>query len=489
MMGVQGLENSDLLKTLGFIGKWCHSDSGDSYEVSNPATGVLLARVPSMGKNEAERAIDLADEALEEWQRLGVDARGKILHGWANLIRDHKDDLGKIVTQENGKPLAEAVGEVAYSASFVDWFAEEAGRQSGELIPAHFPGQRLIVNYEAVGIGVAITPWNFPAAMVTRKVAPALAAGCTIVLKPSEYTPLSALAFVELANRAGIPRGVFSVVVGDRKDALEIGTVFTSHPKVRKLSFTGSTAVGRRLGKECMSNLKRLSLELGGNAAFIVFEDADLESALEGLMVAKFRNAGQTCVAANRILVHEAIHDRFVERMIDRVENLKIGNGLDEGVQIGPLINSRAVEKTERHLADAVKKGASIVRGGDRHTLGGTYFEPTILVGARPGMLPFEEETFGPVASFCRFSEDDEAITIANETPYGLATYFYTNNRSRCWNVCEKIQSGIVCENTVAFSSARAPFGGFKQSGIGREGGREGLREWQEVKYRCIGDI
>jgi succinate-semialdehyde dehydrogenase/glutarate-semialdehyde dehydrogenase len=442
-----------------------------------------------MGRNEAERAIDLADEAMDEWQRLGIDGRGRILHDWAALIREHQDDLGKIATQENGKPISEAVGEVVYSASFLDWFAEEAGRSGGELIPAHVAEQRLVVNYEPVGVGVAITPWNFPAAMVTRKVAPALAAGCPIVLKPSEYTPLSALAFAELANRAGIPPGVFSVVIGDRNDAPEIGRVFTSHPKVSKLSFTGSTEVGRQLGAACMSNLKRISLELGGNAAFVVFEDADLEAALDGLMVAKFRNAGQTCVAANRIFVHKSIHDKFVERMIDRVDNLSVGNGLDEGVQIGPLINGHAVEKVQRHLADAVEKGAFIARGGKRHELGGNYFEPTVLVGAGPEMLVFEEETFGPVASFGQFSDESEAISLANNTTYGLATYFYTASRSRCWHVAEAIQAGVVCENTVAFSSARAPFGGFKHSGVGREGGREGLREWQEVKYRCIGDI
>jgi len=484
-----GLKDPNLFRTKGFIGDWCNASGGKTYNVVNPATGEDLATMPDMGADDAIRAVNLATDNLFSWKALTVDERGKILHDWAALIREHKQDIGRILTMEQGKSLAESVGEIVYSASYLDWFAEEAARPTGRLMPPHNNEQRIIITREPLGVGATITPWNFPSLMVLREVAPALAAGNTLVLKPSGYTPLTPLAFTELANRAGLPRGVFSVVMGARGSGSAMGSVFTSNPNVRKISFTGSTETGKLLARDAADTITRMSLELGGNAPFIVFDDANLDDALNGLMASKYRNAGQTCVTTNRIFVQDAVHDRFVERLAERASRLKIGNGLDKGVQMGPLISMGAVESVELHIKDALNKGAKLVTGGKRHDLGLSFFEPTVLTDVTPEMMPFKYEIFGPVAAICRFKTEEEVITLANDTIHGLAAYFYSNGRARCWRVAEALQAGIVCENTVAFSSARAPFGGFKQSGIGRDGGHEGLEEWQEIKYRCIGGI
>jgi len=484
-----GLKDPNLFRTKGFIGNWCEASGGKTYNVVNPATGKNLATMPDMGTDDAIRAVELATETLPSWKALTVDERGKILHDWAALIREHKEDIGRILTMEQGKSLAESVGEIVYSASYLDWFAEEAARPTGRLMPPHNNEQRIMVTREPLGVGATITPWNFPSLMVLREVAPALAAGNTLVLKPSGFTPLTPLAFTELANRAGLPRGVFSVVMGARGSGSAMGSVFTSNPNVRKISFTGSTETGKLLAKDAADTITRMSLELGGNAPFIVFDDANLDDALVGLMASKYRNAGQTCVTTNRIFVQDAVHDRFVEQLAERASRLKIGNGLDKGVQMGPLISMGAVESVELHIEDALNKGAKLITGGKRHDLGLSFFEPTVLADVTPEMMPFKYEIFGPVAAVCRFKTEEEVITLANDTIHGLAAYFYSNGRARCWRVAEALQAGVVCENTVAFSSARAPFGGFKQSGIGRDGGHEGLEEWQEIKYRCIGGI
>lgn len=483
------LHDTDLFRPQGFIGDWCGARSGKTYDLANPATMETLATVPHMGADDATRAVDLAAEVLPSWKACTVDERGQILHRWAALIREHKEDLGRILTTEQGKPLTESVGEIVYSASYLDWFAEEATRPSGRIMPPHNNEQRILVTKEPLGVGSTITPWNFPALMVLREVAPALAAGCTLVLKPSGYTPLTPLALTELANRAGLPPGVFSVIMGSRGSGSVIGRVFTSNPLVRKISFTGSTATGKLLARDAAETLTRMSLELGGNAPFIVFEDADIDAALDGLIASKFRNAGQTCVTTNRIFVQASIHDQFVERFSEKASQLKVGNGLDEGVQMGPLISTDAVKNVECHIKDATSKGAQVVTGGKRHALGRRFFEPTVLANVTPDMMPFQCEIFGPVAPICSFKTEEEAIAHANNTVHGLAAYFYSNGRERCWRVAEALQAGIVCENTVAFSSARAPFGGYKESGIGRDGGQEGLEEWQEIKYRCIGGV
>jgi succinate-semialdehyde dehydrogenase/glutarate-semialdehyde dehydrogenase len=485
-MTTLALKDQGLLRERAFVGDWCGASSGETYELRNPATGETLATLPMLESADAARAIEEAERALPVWQGLGTDQRTTVLQRWAALIRESQDDVARIMTAEMGKPLKESTGETVYSSTFIDWFAGEAARSSGEIVPAHLGAQRAVVTRQPVGVGAAITPWNFPALLVTRKVGAALAAGCTIVLKPSSLSPLTALALVELANRAGIPAGAFSVVVGRSS---VIGKVIMESPAVRTVSFTGSTAVGKLLMAQGAATVKRVGLELGGNAPFVCFDDADLDRAVEGALVAKYRNAGQTCVTANRFLVQDKIHDRFVERFVEKVKALKVGNGLEDSTDIGPLINEAAVEKVVEHVTDATSRGATVLTGGRRHALGGTFFEPTVLGDVTPEMLIFEEETFGPVAPIIRFSSEEDGIHLANDTSYGLAAYFYSRDAARCWRVAEALEAGIVCENTVAFSSARAPFGGFKESGVGREGGHQGLDEWQEIKYRCIGGL
>ena len=488
-MNQLGLKDQELLKTEGFIGRWCAAASGKTYKVVNPATGEELATLPDMGADEALRAVNLATETFSSWKSLTVDERAAILRRWAQLMREHKEDLGRIMTQEQGKTLPESIGEIVYSASYLDWYAEESARASGRMMPAHSPEQRIMVSTEPLGVGAIITPWNFPALMVMREVAPALASGCTLVVKPSGLTPLTPLALLELANRAGLPAGVLSIVMGARGSGSSMGSVFTLNPNVRKLSFTGSTTTGIHLAQQAASTVTRMGLELGGNAPFIVFEDADLDAALDGLLASKFRNTGQTCVTTNRIFVQESIYDVFVERFAERASKIKVGNGLDEGVQMGPMISEGAVEEVERHIKDALDKGARLLTGGKRHALGRSFFEPTVVADVTPDMMPFQCEIFGPLAPICKFTTEEEAIELANRTIHGLAAYFYSGGRERCWRVAEALQAGVVCENTVAFSSARAPFGGYKQSGMGRDGGHEGLSEWLETKYRCIGSI
>ena len=480
------LTDEALFKDLAFVGDWCAAASGETTELRNPTTGEVLAVLPKQGREDTARAIDEAEQALQVWQALGVDGRAEILHRWASSMRDHKEDLAKIMTAEMGKPLAESTGETVYASTFIDFFAAEACRSEGELIPAHTGSQRMVVMKQPVGVGAAITPWNFPALMVTRKVGAALAAGCTIVLKPSSLSPLTALAHAELANRAGVPPGVFSVVVGSSS---AIGKEILENPTVRAISFTGSTAIGKFLMAESAKTVKKVGMELGGNAPFVIFDDADLETAVDAAVAAKFRNCGQTCVTANRFLVQDSVYEAFVERYVPKVDAITVGNGLEPGTDMGPLIDEAAVKKVEEHISDALSKGAKLLTGGKRHALGGTFFEPTVLGEVTSEMLIFRDETFGPVAPIIRFSTEEEGIHLANDTEYGLASYFFSQGTARCWRVAEALEAGIVCENTVAFSSARAPFGGFKESGIGREGGHQGLDEWQEIKYRCIGGL
>jgi succinate-semialdehyde dehydrogenase/glutarate-semialdehyde dehydrogenase len=484
-----GLKDPALLRSEAYIGGWCGALNNKIYQVTNPATTEVVAEVPDMDGSDATKAVELATETFLEWRKYTVDERSRILRHWAHLIRENREDIGRILTMEQGKTLSESIGEVVYSASYLDWFAEEAARPMGRIMPAHTREQRIMVTHEPLGVGATITPWNFPSLMVLREVAPALASGCTVVLKPSGYTPLTPLAFVELAERAGLPPGVLSVIMGARGSGSSMGKVFTSNPNVRKISFTGSTETGIILAREATATVTRMSLELGGNAPFIVFEDADMEAALDGLIASKYRNAGQTCVTTNRVYVQDSIYEEFVDKFVKRVEQIRVGNGLEEGVQMGPMISIDAVKEVERHIQDAVGKGARLLTGGKRHELGLSFFEPTVLSEVTPEMLPCQCEIFGPLAPISRFHTEEEAITLANNTIHGLAAYFYTKGRERCWRVAESLQAGIVCENTVSFSSARAPFGGYKQSGMGRDGGYEGLLEWQEVKYRCIGGI
>jgi succinate-semialdehyde dehydrogenase/glutarate-semialdehyde dehydrogenase len=488
-MNALGLKDPKLLRTSGFIGEWCDAASGLTYEVINPATGEKLATVPDMGADEALKAVNLASDNFQSWKSTTIDERAAILRRWAELMRENKEDLGRIMTQEQGKTLAESVGEIVYSASYLDWYAEEAARAIGRIMPAHNTEQRILVTTEALGVGAIITPWNFPALMVMREVAPALACGCTLVVKPSGLTPLTPLALLELAHRAGLPSGVLSIIMGARGSGSSMGSVFTLNPKVRKISFTGSTTTGIHLAQQAASTVTRMGLELGGNAPFIVFDDADLEVALDALIASKFRNTGQTCVTTNRIFVQDTIYDHFVERFAERADQIKMGNGLEEGVQMGPMISVEAVKEVERHIEDALEKGARLLTGGKRSPLGKSFFEPTVLADVSPDMMPFQCEIFGPLAPVCKFSTEEEVIELANRTIHGLAAYFFSGGRERCWRVAEALQAGVVCENTVAFSSARAPFGGYKQSGMGRDGGHEGLTEWLETKYRCIGGI
>lgn len=480
------LKDPSLLKTQAFIaGNWQDADNGATFEVRNPATGGVLATVPLMGALETRRAIEAANAAWAAWRAQPAKARAAVLRKWYELMLANADDLAALMTAEQGKPLAESKGEIQYAASFLEWFGEEAKRVYGDTIPSPTADKRLVVVKEPIGVCAAITPWNFPAAMITRKVGPALAAGCPIVVKPAEATPLSALALALLAERAGVPAGVFSVVTGEPK---AIGAEMTGNALVRKLSFTGSTGVGRLLMSQCAPTVKKLSLELGGNAPFIVFDDADLDAAVAGAIASKYRNSGQTCVCANRFYVHETVYDAFAAKLRAAVERqLKVGRGTEPGVTQGPLINEAALLKVETHIADALSKGAQVATGGKRHALGHNFFEPTILTGVTPSMLVAKEETFGPVAPLFKFTSDDEVVRMANDTEFGLAAYFYSRDIGRVWRVAEALEYGMVGINTGIISNEVAPFGGVKQSGLGREGSHYGIDEYVVVKYLCMG--
>ncbi|MRT29536.1 NADP-dependent succinate-semialdehyde dehydrogenase [Herbaspirillum sp. CAH-3] len=484
---MQQLKDPSLLRQQAYLnGQWCDADQGGKHEVHNPANGSLLGSVPMMGAAETRRAIEAANAAWPAWKKKTAKERSVILRRWYELMMANADDLALIMTAEQGKPLAEAKGEIGYAASFIEWFAEEGKRTYGDTIPSPSPSNRIVVIKEAIGVCAAITPWNFPAAMITRKAGPALAAGCPMVLKPAEATPFSALALAVLAERAGIPAGVFSVVTGSAKD---IGGEMTSNPIVRKISFTGSTGVGKLLMEQSASSIKKLSLELGGNAPFIVFDDADLDAAVEGAIASKYRNAGQTCVCANRIYVQDGVYDAFAAKLVEAVKKLKVGDGMENGVTQGPLINEQAVKKVEQHIADAVSKGARVLLGGKRHALGHSFFEPTVLADVTPAMQVAREETFGPMAPLFRFKTDDEAVALANDTEFGLASYFYSRDIGRIWRVAEGLESGMVGINTGLISNEVAPFGGVKQSGLGREGSHFGIDDYLVVKYLCMGGI
>jgi succinate-semialdehyde dehydrogenase / glutarate-semialdehyde dehydrogenase len=484
------LKDMALLKNQGYIdGKWVGADSGRLFKVTNPANGETIVEVADMGAAETRRAIEAAARALPAWRaRTGKD-RAAVLRRWFDLIIAHTEDLALLMTCEQGKPLAEARGEVAYGASFIEWFAEEAKRTYGDVIPTTSGDRRLFALRQPIGVCGAITPWNFPIAMITRKVSPALAAGCTVIAKPAEATPLSALALVELANQAGIPPGVFNIVIADAAGAPEIGLELCTNPTVRKLSFTGSTEVGRILLRQSADTVKKLSLELGGNAPFIVFDDADVDAAVEGALLSKYRNAGQTCVCANRIFVQDAVYDEFARKLTEKVRQFKVGPGLEAGVTVGPLIEQAAIEKVEQHVADALQKGAKVALGGHRHALGGLFFEPTVLTEVTSAMRVAREETFGPVAPLFRFKDEAEAIRMANDTEFGLASYFYSRDVGRIFRVTEALESGMVCVNSGILSNEVAPFGGVKQSGLGREGSKYGIEEYLELKYLCLAGI
>ena len=482
------LTDSSLLRSEAYIdGAWAKADSGTSFAVTNPADGAVLGHVPDMGAAETARAIAAANAAWPGWRGKTAKERATILRRWYELIMANQEDLAILLTAEQGKPLAEARGEIAYGASFIEWFAEEAKRVYGDVIPGHGVDKRIIVLKEPIGVVAAVTPWNFPNAMITRKCAPALAAGCPVVIKPAEDTPLSALALAELAQRAGIPAGVLNIVT--TSDPKAVGAELTGNPLVRKLSFTGSTEIGKLLMAQCAGTVKKVSLELGGNAPFIVFDDADLDAAVAGAMASKYRNAGQTCVCANRLLVQAGVYDEFARRLAAAVAGLKVGPGLGGEATQGPLINDEAVEKVERLLADAVAKGAKVVTGGKRHALGRTFFEPTILTDVTTAMAVANEEIFGPVAPLFRFSTEAEAIAMANATPFGLAAYFYAGSMARVWRVAERLEYGIVGINEGIISTEVAPFGGVKESGIGREGSKYGIEDFLEIKYLCLGGI
>ncbi len=461
--------------------------TNELFEVNNPANQEIIAQVPNMTPADALRAVDKAHAALPAWKsRTGKD-RAQLLRRWFELMNRDADRLARLMTEEQGKALMEAKGEVTYAASFIEWFAEEAKRVMGAIPASPWSDKRMMVLKQAIGVCVSITPWNFPLAMITRKVAPAIAAGCTIVIKPAEQTPLSALALAELAKEAGIPDGVINIVTADAKNSVAIGKVLCDSPLVRHLSFTGSTPVGRILMEQCAPTIKKVALELGGHAPFIVFEDADLDAAVSGAMQSKYRNAGQTCVCTNRFYVHESLHDAFVEKLAQASKRLVIGPGLDKGVQLGPLIDQQAINKVEQHVQDAVAKGARVMTGGKRHTLGGTFYEPTVLAGVKKGMLITEEETFGPVAAVIPFTSESEVIQMANDSEFGLASYFYSKDISRIWRVAEALEFGMVGVNTGTISNEVAPFGGVKQSGLGREGSVWGMDEYLELKYVCLG--
>ena len=481
------LKDPSLFREQCYInGGWVSADSGTKFPVSFKASGKTLGQAPSCGTAETRRAIEAARAAMPGWAARSALERSKILKKFAALMLDNQEDLARLMTAEQGKPLAEARGEIAYAASFFEWFAEEARRVYGEVIPGPQTDRRLLALRQPIGVVGAITPWNFPSAMITRKAGPALAAGCTFVVKPAEATPYSALALAELAERAGVPPGVFNVVTGK---ANEIGLELTTNPIVAKVSFTGSTGIGKKLMAQCASTIKKVSLELGGNAPFIVFEDADLDAAVVGALASKYRNTGQTCVCANRLLVQASVYDAFVAKLIEATRKLRVGDGLAGPTEQGPLIDAKAVLKVEEHIADAVAKGAKIVLGGKRHALGGSFFEPTILTGVTPAMKVAREETFGPVAPVFKFDTEAEAIRMSNDTEFGLAAYFYTRDLARSWRVAEALEYGIVGLNTGIISTEEAPFGGWKESGTGREGSRHGILDYTELKYLCIGGL
>jgi succinate-semialdehyde dehydrogenase/glutarate-semialdehyde dehydrogenase len=482
------LNNESLIKTAGYInGEWIGAESTNRFNVNNAYSQELISTLPEMGKTETGQAITAANNAWPNWRSKTAKERAVVLRKWFNLILDNQEDLATLMTLEQGKPLAESRGEVVYGASFIEWFAEEGKRTYGDIIPTPSNDRRILVIKQPIGVVAAITPWNFPIAMITRKCAPALAAGCPVIIKPASETPLSALALAELADQAGIPAGILNVVVGT--NAREIGETLTSSSIVRKLSFTGSTAVGKILTRNCAETMKKVSMELGGNAPFIVFDDADLDLAITGVMASKYRNTGQTCVCTNRILAQESIYDEFVQKLSEAVKSLNVGNGLDEGVSQGPLISNSAVEKVEEHIEDAIAKGGVIVAGGKRHAKGGTMFEPTVIANATIEMKVAKEETFGPLAPIFKFSSEEEAITMANDTEFGLASYFYTNNINRVWRVSEALEYGMVGVNEGVISNEVAPFGGVKESGLGREGSHYGIDDFLELKYICIGGL
>lgn len=479
------LTDLNLLRQQAYInGQWVDADSGDTFDVTNPANGETVATVARVGKAETRRAIEAANTALPAWRDMTAKARSLILKRWFALMQEHREDLARILSAEQGKPLAESRGEVDYGASFIEWFAEEGKRVYGDVIPNDKPDRRLVVIKQPVGVVAAITPWNFPIAMITRKAGPALAAGCTMILKPASETPLSALALAELAERAGVPAGVFNVVAGR---AGEIGTELTHSETIRKLSFTGSTEIGRQLMEECAGTIKKVSMELGGNAPFIVFDDADLDAAVEGAIASKFRNSGQTCVCTNRFLVHDTVYDAFSDKLIAAVKALKVAPAEEECAQQGPLINQKAVDKVRAHIDNAVEHGAKVLCGGKPHALGGSFFEPTVLGDVTSDMDVAGEETFGPLAPLFRFGSEQEAIAMANDTPFGLAAYVYTQNLGRSWRMGEALEYGMVGINEGIISTEVAPFGGIKASGVGREGSHYGIEDYLEVKYLCMG--
>ncbi len=481
------LKDPKLLRENGYIdGVWTAADSGGTIPVHNPATDAQIGVIPNMGTKETRRAIEAAARALPPWAARTAKERAVLLRRWFDLMLEHQADLAVLMTAEQGKPLAESKGEIAYAASFLEWFAEEGKRLYGDIIPGHQSDKRILVLRQPVGVVAAITPWNFPSAMITRKVGPALAAGCAIVCKPATQTPFSALALAELAERAGIPRGVFNVITGS---AAQIGAEMTSNPLVRKLTFTGSTEIGKKLMAQCAGTMKKISMELGGNAPFIVFDDADLDAAVQGAIASKFRNTGQTCVCANRLLVQEGVYDAFAKKLAAAVATLRVGDGLAGATDQGPLIDAKAVAKVEEHIADALSKGAKVALGGKPHALGHTFFEPTILTQVTPAMMVAREETFGPVAPLFSFKSEAEAIAMANDTEFGLAAYMYTRDLARSWRVSEALEYGIVGLNTGIISTEVAPFGGVKESGNGREGSKYGILDYTEIKYVCVGGI
>ncbi|WOH35742.1 NAD-dependent succinate-semialdehyde dehydrogenase [Thalassotalea fonticola] len=481
------IKNNFLFKQQCHIdGNWVNANSDETIDVVNPANGETLGSVPKLNKNEVKHAIQVAADALPKWRAKTGKERAAILRQWFNLCIKHQHELAQLLTLEQGKPLTEALGEIAYGSSFIEWFAEEAKRIYGDMIPAHSNDRKIVVNKEAVGVVAAITPWNFPNAMITRKAAAAIAAGCTVIIKPASSTPFSALALAQLAQQAGLPDGVLNIVTGS---ARVVGGELTENPIVRKLSFTGSTDVGKTLLKQCAQTVKKVSMELGGNAPFIVFEDADLDKAVAGVMASKFRNTGQTCVCANRIFVHDKIYDEFSQRLAIMVSQQIVGNGLEPGVSIGPLVDMAAVEKVEQHIEDAIAKGAKIILGGQRHGLGGHFFQPTILANVSDDARLMNEETFGPVAPLLRFTDEGDVVNKANDTEFGLASYFYTQDIGRIWRVSEALEYGIVGINEGIISTELAPFGGIKESGIGREGSKYGIDDYLEIKYLCMGGL
>lgn len=481
------LSDPTLLQTNCLVGGvWKPAASGKVIEVTNPANGELIASVPSLSAEEVREAIEAAEKAQKPWAARTGKERSAVLRRWFELLGEHREDLGRILTSEQGKPLPEGIGEIDYAASYLEWFAEEAKRVYGDTIPAPQSDKRIVIIKQPIGVCAAITPWNFPAAMITRKIGPALAVGCSIIVKPASQTPLTALALCVLAERAGVPAGVISCVTGA---ARVIGGEITANPIVRKLSFTGSTEIGKVLMKQCADTVKRTSMELGGNAPFIVFDDADIDAAVDGAMASKYRNGGQTCVCANRFIVQDSVYDAFVEKLSARVQALKLGNGFEEGVEIGPLIDNAAIEKIEALLKEATEAGAEVRVGGERHANGGTFFQPTVMTGVTSAMDIFSEEIFGPISTIIRFSDADEVIAMANDTPFGLAAYFYSRDLSRVWKMAEALEFGIVGINTGIFATEVAPFGGMKESGNGREGSKYGIEDYLEVKYLCMGGM